>query len=300
MTNNDDCKIIHDLLPNYIEGLTSIETSEYIQNHLNTCNTCNNIYNEMTMKLESNLEKSAKKEINFFKKYKNKLFLLKLIISIIVLIFIILTVRKMIIISSLSNKAEEIIISNNYHSIEYDYDYGEYRKVEVFKLDDRYKIVMSTINDGENENITIFTKEKLSETDGINRYLSNIYVIRGDEKIAYLNQDFGVLMNLDNILYTENLWSLFINSIQTSITTTKLNGKDCYFISNFNGINNYYYSGVYIDKESGMPVSSVSYEYEIEDGTIMYECPKDFTYEFNTVDNDDFTEPNVEEYKINE
>lgn len=299
MINNNDCKIVHDLLPNYIDGLTSKETSDYIKDHLNSCKNCNKNYSKMNMKLESNLEKSTEKEINFFKKYKKRLFLLKLIVSAVFLIFIIFTARKMIIISSLSNKAEKLKDSNNYHSVEYHYNYGKYEKVEVFKLDDKYKIIMSTMSDENYENITIFMKEKLSEENGINRYLANMYVIRGQEKTAYLNENMGNLMNLQNVLYTENLWNLFINSIQTSITATTLNGKDCYFIANFNGYNNFYPSGVYIDKETGMPVNAVSYEYELEDETKMYGYPKDFIYEFNTVDDDDFIEPSIEDYQIN-
>ena len=33
MINNNDCKIVHDLLPNYIDGLTSKETYDYIKDH---------------------------------------------------------------------------------------------------------------------------------------------------------------------------------------------------------------------------------------------------------------------------
>ena len=49
-----------------------------------------------------------------------------------------------------------------------------------------------------------------------------------------------------------------------------------------------------------MPIGSVSYEYEIDDGTKIYKSPQDFTYEFNIVTDDDFIEPDIEEYEINE
>ena len=38
MENKENCKIIKDLLPSYIDELTSEETQKYIENHLNDCN----------------------------------------------------------------------------------------------------------------------------------------------------------------------------------------------------------------------------------------------------------------------
>ena len=37
MNENKDCKIVQDLLPNYIEKLTNEETNKYIEEHLNEC-----------------------------------------------------------------------------------------------------------------------------------------------------------------------------------------------------------------------------------------------------------------------
>ncbi len=50
MKANNECKIVQDLLPNYIENLTSNETSEFIKGHLDNCKECNEIYNKMNMK----------------------------------------------------------------------------------------------------------------------------------------------------------------------------------------------------------------------------------------------------------
>jgi len=41
------CEIVKDLLPNYIENLTSEETSQCIKEHLSTCEECRNYYNNM-------------------------------------------------------------------------------------------------------------------------------------------------------------------------------------------------------------------------------------------------------------
>lgn len=41
------CEIIKDLLPNYKENLTSNSTNLFIEEHLNNCTNCNNLYKSM-------------------------------------------------------------------------------------------------------------------------------------------------------------------------------------------------------------------------------------------------------------
>lgn len=43
----DDCEIIYDLLPSYIEKLTSKTTNKYIKKHLTMCDKCREVYLEM-------------------------------------------------------------------------------------------------------------------------------------------------------------------------------------------------------------------------------------------------------------
>ena len=45
-----ECNIVQDLLPNYIEKLTSENTNEYITKHLSECEQCSNIYNKFLEK----------------------------------------------------------------------------------------------------------------------------------------------------------------------------------------------------------------------------------------------------------
>ena len=37
MKMKNECKIIQDLLPNYIEKTTSKETNQFLENHIKTC-----------------------------------------------------------------------------------------------------------------------------------------------------------------------------------------------------------------------------------------------------------------------
>ena len=105
MKNERNCKIIQDLLPNYIENLTNKDTNIFIEEHLNTCNNCKNILENMKNDLNPTSIHKDNREIKYMKKYNNKIRILKIIIFTVILLFVILTVRKIIIISDLYNKA---------------------------------------------------------------------------------------------------------------------------------------------------------------------------------------------------
>ena len=53
MKNEKNCKIIQDLLPNYIENLTNEETNIFIEEHLNTCSNCKNILENMQNEIKN-------------------------------------------------------------------------------------------------------------------------------------------------------------------------------------------------------------------------------------------------------
>lgn len=51
-TNNRDCKIVQDLLPNYLENLTHKVTNEYIEEHIATCANCAQVLKDMNGELK--------------------------------------------------------------------------------------------------------------------------------------------------------------------------------------------------------------------------------------------------------
>lgn len=84
-----DCKIIEDLLPNYIDGLTNDETNRYIKEHLSICEKCNEIFKDMTKDIE--IDKIDTNEIDYLKKVKRNFkigFVLMLLNILIVIIFV--------------------------------------------------------------------------------------------------------------------------------------------------------------------------------------------------------------------
>lgn len=69
MKKIDNCNIIHDLLPSYIDGLTNEETNEFIEEHISKCSNC--IEKLKIMNGDIKLEKiNQNKEINYLKKIR--------------------------------------------------------------------------------------------------------------------------------------------------------------------------------------------------------------------------------------
>lgn len=84
------CKIVQDLLPTYIENLTSEETTTFIKEHLSNCKNCEQIYTNMKKDLD-NQDIEDIEIVNEIKEYKKKINLIKTIFWVIV-IGIILTI----------------------------------------------------------------------------------------------------------------------------------------------------------------------------------------------------------------
>ena len=63
------CSIVRDLLPNYIEKLTSEDTNEAVEEHLKACGDCNEAYEQMVADM-GNMEKAPAVELKFLKKIK--------------------------------------------------------------------------------------------------------------------------------------------------------------------------------------------------------------------------------------
>lgn len=227
----------------------------------------------------------------------------KTIIWIVILILLILLIifigRNVCIIKKLSDNAEKTMKSTNYHSITYTYDLENYSKEEIFQLGDKKKIILTQLAD-DSVSTTIMYGTKISNST----YLVNIYGESEEGKRAKLNEELGLLENLKNEFYTENWWDLFKTSAIAKINTTKYNGNECYYISNFYGKNSDTKEGMYIDKNTGLPISIMGYEYEItgenQEGTKSRSPIYEYVYEFNTVTEEDFVEPNIEEYELQE
>ena len=87
MKEKRDCKIVQDLLPNYIENLTNEETNRFIEEHLKYCPECQKVLENMQKEIKVSTTKRDDREVKYIKKYNKKLKILKYALLIIILRF---------------------------------------------------------------------------------------------------------------------------------------------------------------------------------------------------------------------
>ena len=262
MNEKRECKIVQDLLPNYIDKLTSIQTNQYIEEHIVNCKECKKILENMQKEILTDIKVKNKKEVKYMKKYRNKMRILSLILLSIFLMFTTVTIRKAVIISDLSKKAEEMTKSTNYHKTTYTYSKGRSYKTEEFILGDKKKTVTIVLT----EQGIITMQEFMYKISNIEDRCNSYQEIQG-KKTARLNSVSYHWQGKEehNPLYTENILHLLANSIFATIQEKTLDGTKCYLITNFKGLYTYQYEGgMYINKESGLVISSM--ESEVDNG----------------------------------
>ena len=66
------CEIIRDLLPSYIDGLTSNESNFEIEEHLNNCKQCKEVFEEMKSEITAENIEVNKEKIKPFKKLNKR------------------------------------------------------------------------------------------------------------------------------------------------------------------------------------------------------------------------------------
>lgn len=306
MKEKEKCKIVQDLLPSFIEHLTNDETNKFIEEHIETCEDCKKVYENMKKDLNVDNNTKEKKKVKFLKKYRNKLRVLEIIILIIFVAFVINTGRKIYIITDLNNKAEEYTSSTNYHRVIYTIDKGNYRKTEIFSLDDKKKIVSTTMSsDGKKKVVRMYGTKIGTDTDTqyvktntpIENYRQNIYVETETERTARLNLEASISVDPQEAFWgLDNIGQLIVCAITTSINKTTFDGEECYYVSAMPYILSN--TSMYVNKDTGLLISAMASEVEVVDGSIQRIPGAEYEFEFGTVTEDDFIEPDISEYKI--
>lgn len=90
MNQKQQCKIVQDLLPMYIDELTDEETNKFIEEHIKTCDECREMLEDMQKDLQLEI-KEPKKKTNPLKKLKNR-YTITIVISVIAAILIVIGV----------------------------------------------------------------------------------------------------------------------------------------------------------------------------------------------------------------
>lgn len=292
---NKDCELVKDLLLGYADGLTSDETNEFIESHIKECPECTALLNEMKKENITDEKVKSKKFVNFAKKYKKKLRILKFIIFIFFALIIIHLVRNFVIASDIMNKFYTTIQSNNYHYTRYSFDPNSgATKEEFYFKDGKYLSFLNVIEFNEE-----FTYPKYwYYYDGTQKFtysideISNIkYYTTNDLEKPYRPMYMDMYSEMPKF---HSVLGLTLSP--TRITKSICNGKNCY-TANLNG------SGenlTFYDRDTGFPVRvllmNAGYSPNNPD-YIRHSSVMDFYIDLNVVTEDDLIVPNIEEFK---
>ena len=278
MNEKKECKIVQDLLPNYIEKLTSIQTNQFIEEHLKECPECQHIFDNMQKELKVNTTKRDEREVKYMKKFSGKMKLLKFIILALVIIYVIIVGGRTFIMTSLSEKAKENQSYNNYYAKLYSYQGDTLTITESYNKGEDYLTTMTrVVNNNQIQKIIHYKKGNeqitLTEVDG-KRYIQDSKEILGGQirPVTYVSD--GLLANMQ--------YAFIIG-----IDKTYCNGKECYIIKGDS------YER-YIDKETGLAVREI--DKSNKEITRQTDIVVDYKYEFNTVKDSDITKPDTTGY----
>lgn len=188
------CKIVQDLLPTYIESLTSEETTNFIEEHLNSCNECNKIHNNMKESIV-NQEIENTEIIKKIKKYKRKIRLIKIIFILAILAFPIYLI---------GNVAFKFYVIRNAYERN-----TNYRNFESFTLEE----YVGSIEAYEKHYTTYYLKDSMKKfygNDLIEYYDGETHYFFDNENMTYwmkkenvnttINIDISVLNGMENII----------------------------------------------------------------------------------------------------
>ena len=264
---NKDCKIVQDLLPTYIENLTSKETNEYIKNHLKECKDCKKVLENMQNDLKVEKKQQCDAETNYMKKFNKRFKILICIILVIFIIFGFFVARKAIIIRDLNNKAEQISNENTNNKymkeITYYTDSQKLQIIEHFNKDNRIIKKLTSYKYGE---------EKISEY--------TIY-IDDNERFFLMNDDKGKKIGYPNIGDEEVNFRGGIINLFSNFEKVKIDNKDCYLVK-------YKNTEEFIEIETGLVIRYI----DNDTNEVI-----DYYYSNGTVQDSDVAKPDISEYE---
>ena len=208
MKEKRNCKIVQDLLPNYIEKLTNEETNNFIEEHLKECNECQNVFDNMKKEFKVNTTKRDEREVKYIKKYSKKMKILKVILLIIILMYALIVGRRTIIMTSLSKKVNEARISDNYYAKLYSYQGDSLTITESYNKGEDYLTTVTRLVNGNSEAIIgvyvspvtyvsdgLFANLQYAFVIGIDSTYCNgkeCYVVKGNSYERYIDKETGL------------------------------------------------------------------------------------------------------------
>lgn len=295
MKEKKDCKIVQDLLPNYIDKLTSEETNTYIEEHVKTCKDCKKVLDNMQKDIQLQEKKLEKKKVEYIKKYNRRLKALKIsllsIICILIVLFVVFPGRNMVIIASLKDKVEVFNQKSNnmYTKISHYSSTTSPLTFECYYKDDIVKVITTTSGLG----ATTTTEYRYPDQSRI--FTDAPY---GKTLTILDSPEDGYVSPILTDLYYNSITDLFSMSVKSKISTIKLDGKECYMISNIFE-NEESKLRWYVDKDTGLLLKAVQRGLVEEQYQSTYQTTViEYEYSFGIVTDEDMQEPNETEYTL--
>lgn len=298
MQEKKKCKIVQDLLPNYIEQVTSEETNQYIQEHLQSCAECTQVYTSMTKELKLKAL-DTDKTVDYMKKVNQKMKIAKMALGSIAIIILLVmlafwanTLRNYRILEELSQTLKETQKISNYHlttSCKI-FNYG-IQVQDIYRKGEKGASIIQiiTTTGDKDKQSYYYTKDKsICYREG--NMASNIEdkyekTVEIDENYQFGLPEIGNWFLLD---FEEGTKSKLWFSMRTKIGKTIYDGKECYVIEN--------------DRFSKDPNEHTIYYIEKSTAVILKQINginhMDYNYELGNVDDKVFIEPNIEEYEL--
>ncbi len=215
---------------------------------------------------------------------KKKTFKIILLIILIVLaIFVLYTLRNFIIVKGLQNKIAQYTAISNFSAT-----------INQTFTDDSTNVLINYYQDGNKQAVILQRTDSNGEVIKMSQYNNgercDVFWDAKDSKTAQLNAANTINVQLTNSLETDNDWQTLLACTFAVIKSTKYNGKDCYSITNYMSplfMNGTEKNEVYVDKETGIAIKN-----------IMDNQITEKEYNFNTVDEAVFTEPDIGQYTL--
>lgn len=207
-----------------------------------------------------------------------------IILLVLFVLFLLHSFRNFMIIRKLQKSIEPYLSSTNYHlhSIN-SQDNGDSIVMDYYKKGSKETSIIERVSEKNQTKISTYINDESVTT----------YIDTPSEKYVTPNRNIVLSINIYNWCESDNNWQTFLISAFCNIRTSKYNEKDCYIISNFFSPYFLYESFdsnlLYVEKDTGLLLKT-------QVGSMVSER----SYEFNTVNDSFFVQPNINEYTLKE
>ena len=207
-----------------------------------------------------------------------------IILLVLFVLFLLHSFRNFMIIRKLQKSIEPYLSSTNYHlhSIN-SQDNGDSIVMDYYKKGSKETSIIERVSEKNPTKISTYINDESVTT----------YIDTPSEKYVTPNRNIVLSINIYNWCESDNNWQTFLISAFFNIRTSKYNEKDCYIISNFFSPYFLYESFdsnlLYVEKDTGLLLKT-------KVGSMVSER----SYEFNTVNDSFFVQPNINEYTLKE